>query len=92
MIVRVLGDAQYDFPDGEVAALEQFEQRLDAAVEAGDETAYGETLQALISAVRESGSRLDAATLTPSDLTVPPEGSSIADVKELLSEGSIDTV
>lgn len=92
MIVRVLGDTQYDLPDTDASTLEEFEHRLDRAIETGDEAAYGEALSALIGSVRSAGKRLDPTTIISSDLTVPPEGSTIADLNELLSEESVDTV
>ena len=91
MIVRILGEAQYEVPEALLAELEKDDDRLNAAIEASDEAAFAETLQSLISSVRRSGQQLDPGTIVPSDLTIPHEGSTLADVQALLASEPDET-
>lgn len=84
MIVRVLGDRQYELDDSVLPELEQLERRLDEAVSSGDESAYADALEAVHDKVQRAGRPLEPTDLLPSDLTVPHEGSSIADLTALL--------
>ena len=85
MIVRILGEGQYELPESELGTLEALDNDLNTAIEAEDESAYETALQALVERVRSSGSLLDPGVLVPSDLTVPQEHSTLADLRELLS-------
>ena len=88
MIVRILDLGQFEVAKESLAELEALDAKLLAAIEAGDESAFGLALQALISAVRAQGTPLDPTTIKPSDLTVPHEGATLSEVRELLnSEG-----
>jgi hypothetical protein len=88
MIVRVLGEGQFDVDQASLESLEALDAKLFATIEVGDEAGFADTLQALITAVRTHGKPLDPTTITPSDLTVPHEGATLAEVRELLnSEG-----
>jgi hypothetical protein len=88
MIVRILGEGQFEVAEANLAKLEPLDATLFAAIEAGDEAAFGPALQELISSVRAHGTPLDPTTITPSHLTVPHEGATLSEVRELLnSEG-----
>ena len=93
MIVRLLGDKQYDVHDETMGKLERLEGELDAAVESGDDAAFSAALSSIIETVRSEGAPVDADQFLPSDLTVPHEGSTISDLRELLSsEPDTDTI
>ncbi|MGD0085365.1 MAG: hypothetical protein ABSD78_19580 [Acidimicrobiales bacterium] len=85
MIVRILEDGQYDVPASERAALDELDAKLSEAIEAGNKAGFSVALAALIEKVRSSGSKIDATTLVPSELTVPHETASLEDVANLLS-------
>jgi hypothetical protein len=85
MIVRILGDRQYDVPEALLSELESLDEALNQAIEAGDEPAVASALDGLITKVRGSGTPLDSDQLVPSDLTLPHEGSSLAELHELLA-------
>jgi hypothetical protein len=88
MIVRILGGGQFEIEESHLEALEALDAKLFATIEVGDEASFADTLAALINAVRTYGKPLDPTTITPSDLTVPHEGATLAEVRELLnSEG-----
>ncbi len=40
MIVRILGEGQFDVPDGDTGRLTELEASLNAAVDGDDETAF----------------------------------------------------
>lgn len=86
MIVRLMGEGQYEVDD---ALLEQLNDVDDAAVssiEAGDEVAFREHLEELVLLVRASGEPLDPGRLCASDLIVPPSDLSLAEARALFSD------
>ena len=85
MIVRVLGDGQYDLPEGLEAEFERLDNHLIAHVEDGDEEAFRKELAELVGLVRQ-GSELPHDDFRPSDAVLPSPQSSIEDVRELLAE------
>lgn len=85
MIVRILGEGQYELRDEELAPLEELDHQLNTAIEGGDEGAFHQALEGLIAKVRQ-GTELPASTIVPSDLTVPSEGSTLEELRRLLSE------
>ena len=88
MIVRILGEGRYDVPDADMPAIEQADATLVDALDRADEAAFSGALADLISLVRHTGTLIPADDVTPSGLAVPHEGSSLAEVRELLTEGA----
>ena len=90
MIIRILGEGQYDVPDGEVSSLNSLDDALEQAVEQGDEAAFTEALAGLLAAVKGAGSALPDDSLEDSDLILPPADASIDEVRAMLTgEGLI---
>ncbi|MGH3504780.1 MAG: PspA-associated protein PspAA, partial [Nocardioidaceae bacterium] len=58
MIVRILGDNQYDVGDTEVDGLNSLDNDLQRAVDAGDEAAFRTAMTALLTKVRAVGTKL----------------------------------
>ena len=85
MIVRVLGDGQYDLPEGLEAEFERLDNHLIAHVEDGDEEAFRRELAELVALVQQ-GSELPHDDFRPSDAVLPSPQSSLEDVRELLAE------
>jgi hypothetical protein len=85
MIVRILGEGQYELSDDAVSALNDLDARVESAVEAGDEDAFRAALTALLDGVRSSGRPHDADSLDPSDLILPMSDASVAEVRDMLS-------
>lgn len=88
MIVRILGEGRYDVPDADLPAIEQLDAVLADALDRGDESAFAGALADLIGEVRHSGTRLEHDDVRTSGLVVPHEGSTVAEVQALLSEGA----
>ena len=66
MIVRILGEGQFDLTDDAVAALNDLDARVEASVESGDEAGFQTALAALLDGVRAAGAQREAGSLEPS--------------------------
>jgi PspA-Associated protein len=86
MIIRVLNERQYNVPDAELGRLNSLDARLQTAVEAGDQSAFDRAFTDLLDAVRTAGSPVPDETLTTSDLVLPEQGTSLAEVGALLGD------
>jgi hypothetical protein len=88
MIVRILGEGRFDVPEADMPAIEQLDALLTDALDRDDEAAFDSTLADLVGQVRHTGTLLPADDLQTSGLVVPHPGSSLAEVRGLLAEGS----
>ncbi|MDX2296436.1 MULTISPECIES: PspA-associated protein PspAA [Streptomyces] len=86
MIMRILGEGQYDIADKHLEQLNHLDTALQKAADASDGTAFASALSALLDAVRSLGTPLPNETITPSDLVLPDETTSLPQVRELLSD------
>ena len=86
MIVRILGEGQFNVPDDELAGLNDLDNQLVDAIDSGDRDTFKETLDALLSGVRDAGERLPDDALESSDFVLPPGDASLEEVKDLLSD------
>jgi hypothetical protein len=89
VIVRILGEGQYDVPDESLTALNELDDALESAVEAGDEASFASSLAALLDGVRSVGAAHDPDSLDESDLILPPADASIDEVRELLGDDGL---
>jgi hypothetical protein len=85
VILRILGEGQFDVPADRLDELNRLDDEVQAAVEAQDPEAFGRALAALVTGVRTAGSELPDDYLGPSDLVLPGPDSSLDEVRELLS-------
>ena len=86
MIVRILGEGQLDVADGELDALNDLDQQLLSAVEAGDEGAFRGALDELLSRVRQIGQPVPDDRLIASDLVLPPVDADLEEVRTLIGD------
>jgi hypothetical protein len=84
MIMRIMGEGQFQVADEHLSRLNQLDDELLAALDAGDESTFRTTLGSLLSAVREVGTRVPDDALEPSDLILPDNEATIDQVRELL--------
>jgi hypothetical protein len=89
MIVRILGEGQYDLSDEAVTALNDLDAQVESAVEAGDEDAFQGALTALLDGVRTAGVAHAADSLEPSDLILPMADATLAEVRDMLSDDGL---
>ncbi len=85
MIIRILGEGQFEVPDEEIEGLNELDDRLEEAIEAQDEANFGSALGALLDRVRELGTPVALDALVPSELLLPHESASLDEVRDLLS-------
>ena len=86
MIVRILGEGQFRVDDSAAGELNQLDTELESAVEHSDEDRFSAALASLLVQVRSNGAPLPADILEPSDLILPHEDSSMAEVRKLLTD------
>ena len=85
MIVRILGEGQFRVNTELAAELDQRDSDLEAALERGDEAAFSQALTVLLSTVRGKAEAVPADKLEPSELILPHEGSSMDEVRKMLT-------
>jgi hypothetical protein len=86
MIVRIMGEGQFEVPDDEVGELNRLDQELQKAVEANDEAAFHTAIQGLLASVRTAGHELPEDYLGPSELVLPSPDATIEEVRAVLGE------
>ena len=82
MIVRISTEGQYRFPDEEADRLNDLDNGVVEAVEAGDEDSFHERFEELLALVRSEGSVLGADELEESDVILPPPDTSFVEASE----------
>ena len=86
MIVRILGEGQWDVADTHLDALNSLDARVENAVENGDHDSFATSLEELLRAVRTAGHTLPDDSLLDSDLILPPSDATLEEVRELLGD------
>ncbi len=89
MIVRILGEGQYDVDEQAVDALNRLDTKVEAAIESGDEESFEAALSSLLAAVRSNSTRHDPDSLDESELILPPPDATIEEVRELLGDDGL---
>jgi hypothetical protein len=90
MIVRVMGDGQFEIDEEVAKGLGEIDEQAERALEAGDQTQLSELLRRMADAVRTNGLRLPDADLTPSEAIIPPDDLTLDEARELFEgEGLI---
>ncbi len=72
MIVRVLGEGQFEVDDEVAKGLNDLDEQAERALEAGDEAQLSELLGRMAEAVRTNGTRLQDEDLSSSEGIIPP--------------------
>jgi len=89
VIVRILGEGQYDVADHALDRLNELDSTLESAVEAGDEKAFASALRQLLDGVRTAGVAHTPDSLDESDLILPPADAKIDQDREMLNEDGL---
>jgi hypothetical protein len=89
MIVRILGEGQYDVSDEALPSLNELDSTVEKSVETGDVDAFTAALHALLEGVRTAGVPHPTDSLDESDLILPPSDATIDEVRELLSDDGL---
>jgi hypothetical protein len=72
MIVRISEEAQYELDESHHQRLDDLDNAVVAAVDAGDEARFHEAFEELLRFIRSEGRVLADDDLHPSDVIVPP--------------------
>ena len=86
MIVRILGEGQWELDDAHLEALNALDTSVEQAIEAGDQAAFARGLVALLDVVRQQGTRLEDDSLVESELILPMSDASLEEVRAMLTE------
>jgi hypothetical protein len=85
MIVRILGEGQFEVADAELDRLNELDAAVEAEVDAGNAEAFSARLAELLDGVREVGAPLPDDSLEDSDLILPPADATLEEVREMLA-------
>ena len=86
MIVRILGEGQWDVDGQHLEALNALDAAVERAVESGDEDAFRSGMVGLLDGVRRQGTRLEDDSLEESDFILPPADATIDEVRALMTD------
>ena len=89
MIVRILGEGQFDVPQEDVDGLNELDDQLQGAVEAGDDEQFVAALGALLQRVQAHASPHALDDLVPSDVVLPGPDATIDEVRDLLQDDGL---
>ncbi|MFJ9605602.1 hypothetical protein ACIRS1_04515 [Kitasatospora sp. NPDC101176] len=84
MIMRVMGEGQYEVGDAHLNLLNELDAELVTAVESGDEELFRQAYGKLLEAVKRFGTPVPLDSLEPSELILPSAEATIHEVRELL--------
>ena len=85
MIIRILGEGQFDVPEEAVDRLNSLDEAVEKSVEAGDRDTFTGALAALLDGVRDSAVPHEPGSLDTSDLILPHADATLEEVRDLLS-------
>ena len=86
MIVRILGEGQWELDEAHLEALNALDGSVEQAIDAGDHPAFQRGLVALLDVVRQQGTRLEDDSLVDSDVILPMSDASLEEVRALLTD------
>lgn len=89
MIARIMGEGQVRLADADITELNELDDELFAAVEAGDEQTFRRTLGALLDSVRRLGEPLPDEALEPSELILPTADATLDEVRAMLHDDGL---
>jgi hypothetical protein len=89
VIIRILGEGQFDVSDDAVDRLNELDAALEAAIDADDAAAFAPALTALLDGVRTVGVPHEVDDLVESDLILPPSDASMDEVREMLADDGL---
>lgn len=86
MIIRIMGEGQFEVPDDAADSLNALDGQVEAAVESGDDNAFSVAFAQLLERVRSHGTTVADDALVDSDLVLPPSDSTVEEVAALLGD------
>jgi hypothetical protein len=86
MIVRILGEGQYEIDAAQLADLNELDGAVEHAISVGDTSEFREALTRLLSEIHEKGTPVATDVFIESDLVLPPADATLDEVREYLSD------
>ncbi len=86
MIVRLMGEGQYEVDEEVAKGLHELDEQAGEAVESGDEEKLRDLLRRIAGAVRANGARVPDDDLSASDAIVPPDDLSLEEARRLFED------
>ncbi|MBB4930806.1 hypothetical protein F4561_001626 [Lipingzhangella halophila] len=86
MIVRIMGEGQLDLSEADFDLLQEFDRTLEQAIESDNEETFRRVLGELLARVRADGKPVSPDSLEPSQLILPHEDASMAEVRAMLGD------
>ena len=86
MIVRLMGEGQFEVDDEVAKGLNDLDEQVGKAVEAGDEERLRQLLHRMTEAVLTNGARIPDSDLGASDAIIPPDDLSLEEARQLLED------
>lgn len=85
MIVRIVGEGQYDVDAALVERLNRLDNQLAAAVDGEDAAQFDRVFHELLALVQSDGRRLADDELAPSDVVLPSSDATFSEVRALFT-------
>jgi PspAA-like protein len=90
VIVRIATESQYKLPEDAAEELNDLDNQVVAAIDAGDEDRYHALFEQMLDLVRRAGQPLDEDELAESEVILPPPDTSFVEAAaEFTGEGLI---
>lgn len=86
MIIRIVGEGQWELPDDLLAELNTIDSRVEHAVETANQSELTSALSDLVATVRGKGQPVADDVVVDSDLIVPDVSSTVEEVTVWLEE------
>jgi hypothetical protein len=86
MIVRLMGEGQYQVDEELLSQLNDLDIQAQAAIDAEDEPALDDKLDQMWQLVRDRGEQLSEDELSASDLIIPPSDLTLQETRKLFSD------
>ena len=86
MIIRIMGEGQFELSDDSAEGLNALDAQVEAAVESGDDNAFATAFAQLLERVRSHGTIIADDALVDSDLVLPPSDATVDEVARLLGD------
>jgi hypothetical protein len=86
VIVRISGTGQFELDDQAVRRLDELDTALTEAYAAADDERFRACLQATVTFVQESGTRVADDRVIGSDVIIPPDDSSLDDARDYMTD------
>ncbi|MEU8925163.1 hypothetical protein AB0D10_30220 [Kitasatospora sp. NPDC048545] len=84
MIMRVMGEGQFEVGEDHLNLLNELDSELVTAVDSGDEELFRRAYGKLLEAVKQYGTPVPLDSLEPSELILPSADATIDEVRDLL--------